>query len=148
MKICQYFRLHMKIVLKILHLNTFCFLRYSHVWYVKSLFTNIPKQWNMLKISLLFKKFTNFSRILRIKNVKFLGYCFCMNTNIWGDFQICISVPLKEVSYLSWQNTYPNLKTTCHMKLKFFLWIKLLEKVLLAKNLISATASLMVWIIP
>ena len=28
----------------------------------------------------------------------------------------------KEVSYLSWQNTYPNLKTTCHIKLKFFLW--------------------------
>ena len=34
---------------------------------------------------------------------------------------------LKEVSYLSWQNTYPNLKTTCHIKLKFFLWTKLLE---------------------
>ena len=27
----------------------------------------------------------------------------------------------KEVSYLSWQNAYPNLKTTCHIKLKFFL---------------------------
>ena len=25
----------------------------------------------------------------------------------------------KEVSYLSWQNTYPNLKTTCHIKLNF-----------------------------
>ena len=33
----------------------------------------------------------------------------------------------KEVSYLSWQNPYPNLKTTCHIKLKFFLWAKLLE---------------------
>ena len=38
----------------------------------------------------------------------------------------------KEVSYLSWQNTYPNLKTTCHIKLKFFLWTKLLENLLLA----------------
>ena len=28
---------------------------------------------------------------------------------------------LKEVSYLSWQNAYPNLKTACHIKLKFFL---------------------------
>ena len=28
----------------------------------------------------------------------------------------------EEVSYLSWQNTYPNLKTTCHVKLKFFLY--------------------------
>ena len=26
----------------------------------------------------------------------------------------------KEVSYLSWQNMYPNLKTTCHIKLHFF----------------------------
>ena len=33
----------------------------------------------------------------------------------------------KEVSYLSWQNTYPNLKTTCHIKLKFFEWTKLPE---------------------
>ena len=27
----------------------------------------------------------------------------------------------KEVSYLSLQNAYPNLKTTCHIKLKFLL---------------------------
>ena len=33
----------------------------------------------------------------------------------------------KEVSYLSWQNTYPNLKTTCHVKLTFFSWTKLLQ---------------------
>ena len=48
----------------------------------------------------------------------------------------------KEVSYLSWQNTYPNLKTTCHIKLKFFLWTKLLENLLLAKYLISVAAPL------
>ena len=46
----------------------------------------------------------------------------------------------KEVSYLPWQNTYPNLKTTCHIKLKFFLWTKLIENLLLAKYLISVTA--------
>ena len=28
----------------------------------------------------------------------------------------------KEVSYLPWQNMYPNSETTCHVKLKFFLW--------------------------
>ena len=54
----------------------------------------------MLKISLLFKKNTDFtvnnSKILRVKNAKFLWYCFYVNFNIWGDFQICISVPLKE----------------------------------------------------
>ena len=48
----------------------------------------------------------------------------------------------KEVSYLSWQNTTPNLKTTCHIKLKFFLWTKLLEYLLLAKYLISVAAPL------
>ena len=48
----------------------------------------------------------------------------------------------KEVSYLSWQNTYPNLKTTCHIKLKFFLWTKLLENLLVAKYLITVTAPL------
>ena len=68
--------------------------------YVKSLFTNIQKQWNMLKISLFFKKFTdltsqaNNARILRIKNAKLSGNYFYINANIQGGFQICISVPL------------------------------------------------------
>ena len=34
-------------------------MKYAHVWYVKSLFTKIQEQKNMLKISLLFKEFTN-----------------------------------------------------------------------------------------
>ena len=46
----------------------------------------------------------------------------------------------EEVSYLFWQNTYPDLKTTCHIKLMFFLWTKLLENLLLAKSLISVAA--------
>ena len=49
----------------------------------------------------------------------------------------------KEVSYLFWQSMYLNLKTTCHIKLKFFFWTKLLENLFFAKNLISVTASLM-----
>ena len=40
-------------------LNTFYFLRYVHMRYVKILFTSIQKQYNMLKFSLLFKKFKN-----------------------------------------------------------------------------------------
>ena len=48
----------------------------------------------------------------------------------------------KEVSYLSWKNATPNLKTTCHIKLKFFLWTKLLEYLLLAKYLIPVAAPL------
>ena len=37
---------------------------------------------------------TNNSRIPRIKTAKFSWYCFYMNTNIWGDFQICVRVSL------------------------------------------------------
>ena len=33
-----------------------------------------------------------------IKNAKFSGYYFDMNLIIWGDFQICISVPLRDIS--------------------------------------------------
>ena len=76
--------------------------RLSHVSYVKSLFTYIQSQYNMLKISLLYKKFktseANNSIILRIKNAKFWRYCFYVyeykHTNIWEDFQIWISAPL------------------------------------------------------
>ena len=48
----------------------------------------------------------------------------------------------KEVSYLSWQGKYPNLKSNCHIKLKFFLRTKLLKKLLLEKYLISVAATL------
>ena len=53
-----------------------------------------------------------------------------------------IQTQKKYPSYLSWQNTYPNLKTTCHIKLKFFLWTKVKENLLLAKYVVSATAPL------
>ena len=83
---------------KILDQNSLYFLKFEDTRYVKSLLTNIWKQYNLLKISLLFNKFTNFtansSIILRIRNAKFSGYCFYMNTNIKRDFQICFSVPL------------------------------------------------------
>ena len=48
----------------------------------------------------------------------------------------------KEVSYLIWQNMYLNLKTTCHIKLKVFLWTKLVENLLFAKYFISVAATL------
>ena len=46
----------------------------------------------------------NISRILRIKNAKFWGFCFYVNTNILGDFQICISVPLIRVITMWWSH--------------------------------------------
>ena len=48
----------------------------------------------------------------------------------------------KRYSYLSWQNTYPNLKTTCRIKLKFLLWTKLPENLILTKYFISVAAPL------
>ena len=41
----------------------------------------------------------NNSRILTIQNVKFSGYYFYMERNIWRDFQICISVPLSAMNF-------------------------------------------------
>ena len=38
----------------------------------------------------------NNSRILTTKNAKFSGYYFNVNLNIWGDFQFCTSVPLRQ----------------------------------------------------
>ena len=59
MKICEYLRLHIKIICWRLHNKVpFYFLRYTHGRFV-SLFTNIRKRWNTLKISLVHKKFTN-----------------------------------------------------------------------------------------
>ena len=51
-------------------------------------------------------------------------------------------IQTQEVSYLSRQSKYSNLKTTCHIKAKFSLWTKLLKNLLLAKYLISVAAAL------
>ena len=48
-----------------------------------------------------------------------------------------VHLNLKEVSDLSWQHKYPDLKTAWHVKQKFFFWAKILENLLLAKYLIS-----------
>ena len=68
----------------------------------------------MLKISPLFKKFENFlwvsnSRILRVKNKNFSGYYFYINTNIQADFQICITVALrnKVTKLVTNRSSYP-----------------------------------------
>ena len=82
-------------MLKMSYLKIFYFLRYAQLRYVKRLFTNIQKQ---QKLAYFLRNLTtsreNNSRIIEIKNVKFSGYCFYMNTNVQEDFQICFSVPL------------------------------------------------------
>ena len=63
--------------------NTFYFLRYAHVRSVKIFFSNIQKQQNMLKISLLLKKFTKFKgkKLNNSLDAKFSEYCFHINTS-------------------------------------------------------------------
>ena len=54
----------------------------------------------------------NNSRILEIKNAKFLGYYFHINLNIFWDFQIYISVPLNIMSeYIPRVHVKANLVT-------------------------------------
>ena len=53
----------------------------------------------------------------------------------------------KEISYLHWQNKYPNFNTTCHIKLRFFLWTKLPKNLLLAKYLVSVAVVLIISVI-
>ena len=76
------------------------------------------------------------------KNISQWDFDFSLFTNLLLVTFLRVHSNSKEVSYLSWQNTYPNLKTTCHIKLNFFLWTKLLEHLLHAKYQISVTAPL------
>ena len=62
------------------------------------------------------------SRILRIRNAKFSGYCFYMNPNILGDFRICISVPLKNLqNYNRRSFLCPSQKYSQYFELTFFM---------------------------
>ena len=59
----------------------------------------------------------NNSRNVRIKNSKLLGYYFHANTNIKGDFQIYISVPLMTNKNI--QNPMEKIIVRCQFHLVF-----------------------------
>ena len=72
-------------------------------------------------------------RILRIKDAKLSGYYFYVNLNIWGDFQICISAPLRiaSVNVTSPQETADLIRFTEEIltgKLHFLCSAKFKEK--------------------
>ena len=102
---CQYLHLHMKIICWRFHIKTPTFwdMRMWNMWKVcLQTFRNNKIWWKLAYfLTDLSNSRANNSRILRIKNAKFSGYCFDINTNIYGDFQICISVPLIEWIYVS-----------------------------------------------
>ena len=62
-----------------------------------------------------------------------LVYKFTKNSQIPTFLQV--HSYSKEVSYISWQNTYPNLKTTCHIKLKIFLRTQLRKNLYSLQNI-------------
>ena len=87
-------------MLKISHLNTSYFLRYAHVRYVEVFYKHSETIEYVKKLAYFLRSLqtslANNSRILRIKYAKFPGYCFYMNKNIYGDFQIRISIHLRD----------------------------------------------------
>ena len=77
------------------------------------------------------------------ENYKQWEFDYGLFTNLLRIIVACDFWPTsEELSYLSWQNTCFNLSSTCHIKLKFFLWTKLLQNLLLAKYLLSVAALL------
>ena len=123
-----------------------------HDWFpVKFLFTyNISLNKRRSKVqkknmscerALIFDQWKTFSENYKPMRVwLWLVYKFNENycrSRLFSDF-----IQTQKKYPTSWQNTYPNLKTTCHIKLKFFLWTKLLENLLHAEYLISVAAAL------
>ena len=99
MKICQFRRLHMKVICWGFYIQTpftFWDMRTWNMWKVCLQTFRINRICQKLIYFLRNLKTSrvNNSRVLRIKNAKFSGYCFYMNTNIERDFQFRISVPL------------------------------------------------------
>ena len=60
-----------------------------------------------------------------INNAEFSGYYFWTNLNIWGDFQICISVPLRTYINNLWlftlkKSTFAKFKADFSVILRIF----------------------------
>ena len=106
LKTYQYLHLHMKITFRRFHIETPFTFWDRRTWYMWKVclqtFRNNIIRW---KLACFLRNLqtlrANNSVIFRFKIVKFSGYCFYMNTNVWGDFQICISMPLRVVQACS-----------------------------------------------
>ena len=103
METLQHIRLHKKIVSRRLHIITPSLFEIYAFYICKMFASNIKKQQNGFKKQpTFFKKIEtlrlNNSGIIKIENAKCSGYYFNINANMEGDFQICISIPLKNYS--------------------------------------------------
>ena len=61
---------------------------------------------------------------------------------VYKILRIIVAEFIKTQKRYPLQNSYPNFKTTCHIKLIFFLGSELIKKIFLAKYLIYAAAVL------
>ena len=77
----------------------------------------------MLKISLLFKEFTdwrvNNSRIVRIKNAKLSGSCFYMKINVQEDFHISELLQWNQMNILDNAIFIPAVENTATLDIIF-----------------------------
>ena len=102
------------------------------------LFWNPLSKWffpTLLNISLNY-----FFTVVNSKMLFLLGLSNLPRIIIACDFFLSQFKPTKGTLPLL-QNRYPNTKTTSHIKLRFFLWTKLLENLLLAVNLTSVAVT-------
>ena len=76
-----------------------------------------------------------------LKTISQWAFDYGLFTNLLLETFLRVHSNSKEVPYLYWQSRYPNFKTTCHIKLKFFLWNKLLEGLLPPKYLMSVAVT-------
>ena len=75
----------------------------------------------------------NNSRVLRVKNAKFSRCCFYMNTNIYENFQVCISVPI-------------NMTVTQNIKRVLILFLRIMHRDFRSSHLESSTWKRFYWI--
>ena len=105
MKISLYIQIHIKIIRskfrildrknsRVIHRKIFIFLKKQVNFY--HIQTNTSQSLRVYN-----------SRIPRIKNAKFSGYYFYMNTNIQEDFQICTNVPLMDNVFITEEHLLP-----------------------------------------
>ena len=123
--------------------------------YIQSFFDAAKKTWNNEYLLELIKRRSKVQKYISHVNVQklqgnysFIMTClqiYCEQSSLKTFLQVhSIS---KEVSYLPWQNKSPNLKTTCHIKQTFFLWIRHLENLLFTNHSRSLSAVLVVQLV-
>ena len=79
-------------------------MRYVHPRYMKCLFCLQTYRINNYFLRKIQTSPVNNSKIPRFKIAKFLGHCFYMKPSIQCNFQICISVPLREIDFQQGKN--------------------------------------------